>query len=52
MGRNKDWGLAARTVLALLAYRIGRVWDALLIAVVPIKEVLFPARPGPARPGR
>ncbi|MFF3942995.1 hypothetical protein [Streptomyces phaeofaciens] len=49
---NKDWGLAARTWFALFAYKIARVWDLVLIAVVPIKEALFPSRPRSAGAGK
>ncbi|MGW0822557.1 hypothetical protein [Streptomyces sp. NPDC002845] len=40
--KNKDWGLAMRTIVSLISYRISRLWDTVLIAMVPIKQALFP----------
>ncbi|CAL9529920.1 hypothetical protein SUDANB145_04001 [Streptomyces sp. enrichment culture] len=49
--KHKDWGLAASTLLALIVYRFDRVWDALLIGLVPVREALFPHPRRPARRG-
>jgi hypothetical protein len=38
-----DWGLAMRSIIALVSYRISRYWDAALIALVPVKQTLLAA---------
>jgi hypothetical protein len=40
MNNQKDWGLAMRTVAALISYRTSRAVDVLLIALVPVRNVL------------
>ena len=39
---KKDWGMAVRTMLVLISYRTSRIWDEVLFALVPVKQ-LFPA---------
>ncbi|MFF7097995.1 hypothetical protein ACFY9A_37270 [Streptomyces rubradiris] len=44
MSSSKDSGLAMRTIVGLIGYRISRILDVILIAMVPLKLALTRGR--------
>ncbi|MER7924108.1 hypothetical protein ABTY96_13450 [Streptomyces sp. NPDC096057] len=52
MTHYKDRALAMRTIAALFRYRVSRVWDSLLIALLSLKAGLLPSRTRSAEPVR
>ncbi|MFJ9683609.1 hypothetical protein ACIRP2_37100 [Streptomyces sp. NPDC101194] len=44
MSSSKDWGLVMRTIVGLIGYRISRILDVILIALVPLKLALTRGR--------
>ncbi|MFD9863413.1 hypothetical protein [Streptomyces alboflavus] len=38
--RKPDLGLAMNSFIALITYRLSRMWDAVLITLEPVKEAL------------
>ncbi|MFE1029725.1 hypothetical protein ACFW5I_35210 [Streptomyces sp. NPDC058818] len=44
MSSSKDWGLAMRTIVGLIGYKVSRILDVILIALVPVKLALTRGR--------
>ncbi|MFH9663579.1 hypothetical protein ACH4NF_35460 [Streptomyces sp. NPDC017248] len=44
MAKYKDRALAMRTTAALIHYRMTRIWDSFLIALLGFKETFVPSR--------